>query len=338
MKIFLFLSLGFGFSAFGLLEGDYALVYSLLDDKSFYTMGEFTGQKNRALKYAWFGKAKGSKGPLVFINGRGENLFKYIELFYDLNQKGWSPIYTYDHRGQGFSRNPLSKKYWGEIEDYAYYRDDLKNFLELVKKQTGQKSLFVIAHSMGALIAVDYLQHYEPLDWQAVVLSAPMFGIQKSLTSTFHYFSSLYCSLISCLKKNLDKDNPWSVLSRSRAREGFFRYLQNERFPYTDVVAPSLSWIRKSAKAYALAMEPERIKKIKIPVLVLQATQDVVIKNNRLKVFCELIPKNCKREIFEGKHELYMEKDPIRNATIDSTISFLLDPTHPPSERKKTNP
>ena len=314
----------YSFLGFGLNERDYPLVYELLDDSSFYKIGEFKGQKDRTLKYARFGKAKGINGPLVFINGRGENLFKYIELFYDLNQKGWSPIYTYDHRGQGFSRNPLSKKYWGEIEDYAYYREDLKSFVNLVKKQSAQKSLFVIAHSMGALIVVDYLQNYEPSDWQAVVLSSPMFGIQKSLASTFDYLSSLYCSLISCLKKNLHKDNPWSVLSHSKAREGFFRYLQDERFPYTDVTIPSISWIQKSAKAYSLVMDPEKIKKITVPILVLQATKDVVIKNDRLKHFCQLIPQNCELEIFEGKHELYMEKDPIRNATIKRTLEFLL--------------
>ena len=320
-KIFLLLAF-YSFSVFALNEGDYALVYSLLDDESFYTIGEFEGVQNRTLKYAQFGKTKGVNGPLVFVNGRGENLFKYIELFYDLNQKGWSPIYTYDHRGQGLSRNPLSKKYWGEIEDYAYYTEDLKNFLELVKKQTGQKSLSVIAHSMGALIVVDYLQNYDHSDWLAVVLSAPMFGIQISLATTFDYLASLYCSLISCLKRNLNKNNSWSVLSHSKAREGFFRYLQNERFPYTDVVVPSVSWLRKSAKVQKLVMEPEKIKKIKIPVLVLQATQDVVIKNEHLKTFCDAIPKNCQREIFEGKHALYLGKDPTRNATIKQTLSF----------------
>ena len=85
-----------------LKETDIAFVYELLDNKKFYQQGEFKGERNIKLRYARFGEKRGKEGALVFVSGRAENLFKYIELFYDLHLKGWSPIYTYDHRGQGF--------------------------------------------------------------------------------------------------------------------------------------------------------------------------------------------------------------------------------------------
>ena len=231
MKFFYFFLPVFCLPAFSLKETDYPFVYKLLDDKSFYHIGEFKGQANATLKYARFGKAKGKKGPVIFINGRGENLFKYIELFYDLTQKGWSPIYTYDHRGQGFSRHLLNRKTWGDIEHFAYYTKDLKSFLNVVKQETQKKSFFVIAHSMGALIAVDYVQKYGAKNWKALILSAPMFGIQISLATGFTYLKSMYCNIISCLNKRLDKKNRLSLLSYSKTREGFFRYLQKNPLP-----------------------------------------------------------------------------------------------------------
>ena len=83
-------------------EVDLSPLHELLKKGEFYTIGDFQGAKQVTLRYAKFGKGRGKNGSLVFINGKGENLFKYIELFYDFYLQGWSPIYTYDHRNQGF--------------------------------------------------------------------------------------------------------------------------------------------------------------------------------------------------------------------------------------------
>ena len=173
-------SLLFCFSSRALKESDISVVYQILDKKSFYQMGEFPGEKGVKIRYARFGNQRGEKGSLVFVSGRAENLFKYIELFYDLHQEGWSPIYTYDHRGQGFSSRLTSKANRADVENYSHYRKDLKSFMNLVLKDSlvDKEKLFMIAHSMGGLIAVDYLQTYKEPEFQALVLSSPMFRIQ----------------------------------------------------------------------------------------------------------------------------------------------------------------
>ena len=101
------------------------------------------------LRYARFSKSRGDKGSIVFINGQDENLFKYLELFYDLFLEGYSPIYTYDHRGQGLSSHfrldpkvgyadhkgrELSRHFLphpraGYVERFSHYSSDLRTFL-----------------------------------------------------------------------------------------------------------------------------------------------------------------------------------------------------------------
>ena len=334
-RIFLFLSLMkgltfflfvciFSFSSSALNESNISFVYDLLDKKEFYQTGEFIGEENIKLHYAQFGKTRGKKGALVFVSGRAENLFKYTELFYDLHLKGWSPIYTYDHRGQGLSDRLLTYLNIGHIEDFSYYRKDLKTFLDIVKKnpQVDKNNLFLISHSMGGLITVDYLQTYGNLEFKALVLSSPMFQIKIRTKSFFAYLSSLYCSFSGCLKQEIKKENKRSVLTYSKAREAFFRYLQKERFPKSKLGPPSLSWLIKSSKTGRKSMLRKEIQKIQIPLLILQAEQDVVVSNDHHKKFCEAIPQNCELKIFSGKHDLFIEKDKIRDQVIADVMRF----------------
>ena len=44
----------------------------------------------------------GNSRAIVISQGRNENILKYKELAYDLNQQGYD-LYLIDHRGQGFS-------------------------------------------------------------------------------------------------------------------------------------------------------------------------------------------------------------------------------------------
>ena len=75
--------------------------------------------------------------------------------------------------------------------------------------------------------------------------------------------------------------------------------------------------------------DKKEIKKINLPVLILQAEQDVVVSNELHKKFCETIPQNCDLKIFPGKHDLFIEKDKVRNQVIEATLTFF-------SENKKS--
>jgi len=67
---FLFLSL----PVRALNENDLSLLYETLERKDFYELRHFEGENKVVLSWGKFGKHKGSKGSLVFVNGKSENL------------------------------------------------------------------------------------------------------------------------------------------------------------------------------------------------------------------------------------------------------------------------
>ena len=56
---------------------------------------------------------------IVIVNGRVETVFKYQELFFDLFQLGYD-IYSYDHRGQGHSKNANNTGEIGHVDQFQH--------------------------------------------------------------------------------------------------------------------------------------------------------------------------------------------------------------------------
>ena len=298
---------------------------------SFYQTGEFPGEGGVRLRYARFGRQKGEKGSLVFINGRAENLFKYIELFYELSERGWSPVYTYDQRGQGFSDRLLPDRRKGHVEDYSHYRKDLGAFVDLVLKDplADKERLFAAAHSMGGAVLADYLQSRaqaaERPVFKAAALSSPMFRIRTNFwTESLVFPLSAWCSVFPCSasffgKKGSDK----SLLTDSRERARFLDCLQKERFPEIALGAPSLHWIIESFEVSKKIMAEERIKSLRVPILILQSERERLVSNAHQDRFCRSMPEGrCRIVRLNGLHEHFFEKDKTRSAAIEAVLQF----------------
>ena len=279
-------------------EADLSPLYDLLKEGRFYTVGDFQGEKRVTLRYAKFGKGRGKNGSLVFINGKGENLFKYMELFYDFYLQGWSPIYTYDHRNQGFSDHvlsltaswpvslspagevepdastalgssgslspagevrPLPRKNRGEpespagevkpsdpppdpsatyVENYSLYKKDLEAFIRLVLEdgEVDRSRLFLIAHSMGGAVALDYLQtHPEKSPFKSAALSAPMIKIKSNLFPVLEkgtvFVLTGYCSFLPCTWRlpSLRSRFTAKTLTDSESRYAFSAWLEKRK-------------------------------------------------------------------------------------------------------------
>ena len=322
-----------GAAAFALKESDISEVYKLLERKSLYQTGEFQGEKGLTLRYLKFGERKGEKGSIVFVNGRGENLFKYIELFYDLSLQGWSPIYTYDHRGQGFSgiALPDSEIKAGYVEDYSHYRKDLEAFARLVSADPNfrRDKGFLIAHSMGGAIAADYLQNNPNQKlFQAAAMSSPMFQILSHQPLFVEHILlmaiKLYCWAGGCLKPVFDVDPKRSrreQKTNSLSRYKFIVHLE-EKFPETRPSRPSFHWVLESFKAADQLLEEQRLKQIRAPILILQAAEEYLISNPRQEQFCQKISACCEIQKIPGRHEHFMEKDEYRGMALRKTLKF----------------
>ena len=351
-------------------ETDLSPLRELLKKGEFYTIGEFQGAKQVTLRYAKFGKGRGKNGSLVFINGKGENLFKYIELFYDFYLQGWSPIYTYDHRNQGFSRRvlsftaslPVSLSLAGEIkppdqsvpgppaayvENYSLYKQDMAAFIPVVlnDREIDRSRLFLIAHSMGGAIVLDYLQtHPEKSPFKSVALSAPMIKIKSNLFSILEKgtLSVLtgYCSLLPCTWKipSLRSRFTRKTLTDSESRYAFSIWLEKEQFPQAASKGTSFHWIVESFKITKRLMEEKRVRRITVPLMILQNKWERFVSNEHHHFFCKMIPDCCYIKKIAGKHELFLEKDKARDKAMEEVKEFLLKSKKYQENCRNSNP
>ncbi len=326
-----FILLFFYFSpGLSLKESEISKVYDLLGQTELYQKGEFKGEKNVSLHYLKFGNKKGEKGSIVFVNGWGENVFKYIELFYDLYLQGWSPIYTYDHRGQGFSDRLLPHPKASHVETFSHYREDFETFVHLVfsDPKFNQENSFLIAHSMGGAVVIDYLQnHPNQTHFKAVTLSSPLFRVQSRINPFFERgvlgLMKFYC-WFACAHPVPDVKPVYSKRKRagSQARYNFSLFIEKEKFPYISLNRPTYHWIVESFSAFTRIMEEQRVKLIKTPILILQGEKENLVSNNSQDQFCNLIPNFCGIKKIPGHHEHFSEVDEYREQAIQEIVNF----------------
>lgn len=323
-------------AALALEESDISKAYELLEDGGgYYRIESFQGQGGDSLQSLKFGSGKGPKGSLAFISGWGENLLKYLELFYDLNLMGWSPIYTYDHRGQGFSGRilPSSKMDTevGYVEDYGRYKGDLEAFVRFISSDPDFQSekAFLIAHSMGGLIVADYLQsHPDQEVFQAAALSSPMFWILSRqpplVESALLGMIKLYCLLGGCLKPVFDVDPGRSRKDQRTGSQARFSFsgMAERKLPQARLRRPSFHWVLESFKAGRRILERQELEPARFPIMILQAESEYLVSNPHQNQFCRQTPECCHIEKIPGRHEHFMETDKHRDQAIQKTLDF----------------
>ena len=88
---------------------------------------------------------------IALVHGIGEHSGRYMNVVEHMlsNQ---SAVYGYDLRGHGNSPGQR-----GHIDSWQAYRIDLLNFLKMIRVQQSERPIFLMGHSMGALIVLDFI-------------------------------------------------------------------------------------------------------------------------------------------------------------------------------------
>ncbi len=300
----------------------------------------FSGVNDIRINYATFINDSGTIPAkcLVISSGRSESYLKYKELSFDLFNSGYS-VFLIDHRGQGLSQRVLANHHKGHVEDFQYYIDDLNNFIEniVIPYCQGNKP-YLLAHSMGGAIAARYLQDF-PDKLQAVVLSSPMLGFNSGNVPEF--IAETVIKISAQLNQWFD-DTPWyflghkgfthhtfsdNILMHSPIRYQLFNELYKST-PEIQLGGVTVQWLTESQAALEKVFN--NIGKITTPILVLQAGQDKIIKNQAQNDFCQqlqqLQPQSCPNGkpliIADAYHELFFESDVYREQALEAVIQW----------------
>ncbi|WP_371375820.1 alpha/beta fold hydrolase [Thalassotalea aquiviva] len=274
---------------------------------------------------------------IVMSPGRVESYIKYKELTYDLINQGYN-VAIIDHRGQGLSDRMLDDPHKGYVQHFDDYAKDLQQFITTIVQPKAKNNLFLLAHSMGSAIALRHEQLFGQ-QFQAIALTSPMIAIKpgsippwlaKPYIYLYNFFDGWFNEQSSYLKgygpykAKPFKDND---LMQSSMRYQLFRQEYQDN-PKVQLGGTTYRWLQQAFKTESKIFQ--QLGKLATPVLILQAQNDTVVRNDKQNEFCQKLAKlnkdGCYNKqpmvIENGLHELLFETDKIRNTTLNAIINW----------------
>ena len=274
----------------------------------------------------------GDKGWVVISPGRIESFLKYQEIFLELAVQGYSVV-AIDHRGQGFSERTSHHPQHGHIAHFDEFVRDFADFMLALKPRIGDQPCQLLAHSMGSAIGCLYMANY-PHPFKSAVLSAPMMGVQtkpwpeavaRALVRVGHWLNlrfagdkpRYFIGMRDYAEVSFDNNR----LTHSPQRYQWFKAMYQQH-PQIQLGGPTVQWLKQSFQA--MAELPEASQRIRIPVLILRATEDAIVSPQPQSVFVELAahPQTRLQRIEGSYHEVLMETDAIRQPAMHATLEF----------------
>ncbi len=126
--------------------------------------GTFQGADGIDLYCQYWREDKETRAVLAIIHGFGEHSGRYANVVNHLIPQSYA-IYGFDLRGHG--RSPGQR---GHINSWDEYREDVRALLQMASRREPNLPVFILGHSMGALIALDYLLH-DPAGLRGAIIS-----------------------------------------------------------------------------------------------------------------------------------------------------------------------
>jgi alpha-beta hydrolase superfamily lysophospholipase len=131
--------------------------------------GWFAGHDDAPLFRRAWPAAGPPRGVLVNLHGLGDHSGLYPTVSEHFTARGFT-VHAPDVRGNG--RSPGAR---GHIGSWREYREDLRRFVAVVRREEPGLPLFLLGHSLGGLIVLDYAMRH-PDGLRGVIASAPPLG------------------------------------------------------------------------------------------------------------------------------------------------------------------
>jgi len=249
---------------------------------------------------------KAKKGAVVFVHGFGEHSGRYSHLAYQLSLASFASL-SFDLRGHG--RSDGHRAYVNSFEDYFL---DVERAIDEARSLFNVKKVFIIAHSMGGLIA-SFLAPSLNKKLSGLILSSPAFG----LTIPIPLWKSMFGRALSFL---------WPKFYLSSGVKGHelttnMRFLKDyHRDPLVQrLITPRLyTEITRYQAISSLAA-----KNLDLPILMQLAGKDSLVSADESKKFFSLIlSKDRSLKLYEDLlHEIYNEQK--RDRPINDLINWM---------------
>lgn len=272
-----------------------------------------------------------SRATILVLPGYGETAEKWFETASDLTKQGFS-VWVLERQGQGGSERLTPWRDLGHVDSFDPDVAAVKALVTAVIRPAGGVPLIVVGHGEGGLIALRAAQG--GLLMQGLVLSSPAFGL-KALPrprSDFARFAPALRALRLGWIRSPDQQ-PWRREAPDGKAQGLTQDAARGKVQAAWMLANpdlrmggrSLGWFAAFFDASEAAAHD--IRKVAVPVLMLDAGRDTVVTPAPQTRLCEAM-KSCREIRYPSAgHDLHMESDPIRNAWLSQVTAFAAPPT-----------
>lgn len=258
--------------------------------------GQFTASGGARLYERRFLAADLLQANVAIIHGYGDHCARYDWVMGRFRDAGVSS-FSYDQRGHG--RSPGKRGYVFRFEDFL---DDLEVFLRHIAPDLGGRPLFLMGHSMGAMVLARYAQT-RVVAARGMVFSSPFLAfnddVPKFLMALGPYIARVAPWLPAARVDTAGLSRDSAVIAAAEA----------DPLGYHGRVA-----IHTGAEFYRTIQAVERdYSRITTPALILHGADDRIVSVSGARALYEHIPAADKTlDVFEGGyHELWndLEKE-----------------------------
>jgi alpha-beta hydrolase superfamily lysophospholipase len=235
---------------------------------------------------------------LVIAHGVGEHSGRYGNVVHTLLPSGIS-VWAVDLRGHGKSGGRR-----GHVSAFNQYLHDLLLILKIVREGMPEgRKCFLLGHSMGGLIALDFVTHY-PDAVDGVVISSPSLGITVKVPPAKRMLGKVMSSVLP----GLTLANGLDVTKLSHDEEVVRAYvddpLVHDRVSarwFTEIIRTMEDVNRSAAK-------------VTVPILMQVAGDDhLTDAAQSQEFFARLNAEDKSLHVYDGfYHEIYNEKEELR--------------------------
>ena len=279
-------------------------------------------------RFDWPSAAAVPRGSILVQGGRGDIFEKYLETFHHWQDQGWT-ITSFDWRGQGGSGRLTDDPHVGDIDRFGTYLADYGAFWKDWVAATPGPHV-AMGHSMGGHLVCRALAKVlaEP---DAAVLIAPMMGLHAPISAAFGERIAEIAMKLGNPRRRAWKSNekPGTTDSRlSLLTHDPDRYSDEpwwwDQKPEIKLGPPSWRWVVRAFESTRRLRASKRMKLVRIPVLMLVAEADKLVRAaDAIKVAGLLPDVRLVRFGKESAHEILREVDPVRNRALGEIDIFL---------------
>lgn len=307
---------------------DYDLPEGLEERLSFHFLDRPAQDENPAQRLrilvANHARSGEPRGTIFFSPGRTEFIEKYLETIHDLTLRGFWVV-VIDPRGQGLSDRMLPDRLKSYVSNFQDYADDLGWVCETLAPHC-PKPFIAMGHSMGGTIVL-HATLSGVISPSAVICSAPMLGL-IDIDSALMRGMIQGLSALGLSRNNLPFQKQRSglpvafadnKLTSDRVRyKRWASFFQNT--PRLRVGEPTFGWI--SAALSSMAFVNRNAAQLGIPGLMIAAGGDQIVDPASVELFAQR--SDCQFHVVPGaKHELFLERDVLRNEFFEAIDAFL---------------